>query len=136
MYEQDMMLRYAEITAKVILKILGLKEAGNWEEAKLEIQQTGLTYFGLSVNDIALLPKENLWEFLQNQHKLDVNRIDAFADLVKAQAEIFAAQGKEAESLDYYEKALLLWEGVSQADKKVFSFDRFYKMKALKEKLS
>jgi len=135
MYEQDMMLRFAEITAKVLLKILGLKEAGKFAEAQAEIQQTGKTYFGLSVAEIALISKENIWDFLQNGQKMDLQRIDAFADLLKGHADILVAEGKESESFAYYEKALLLWEGVSKADVKVFSFDRFYKIKALKEKL-
>lgn len=135
MYEQDMILRFTEITAKAILKILGLQEAGRIDEAKTVINQTGLTYFDVSVESIAHIPSEKLLFFLQNEQKMDNKRLDAFADLLKIQSDILGAEGNEKESFEYAEKALLLWEAVSKADAKVFSFDRFYKMKALKEKL-
>lgn len=107
MFSQDYLLRMLRQAATVLAEILRRKAAGQFKEAEASIAGAleGLT--GPSYDLIARLEDESLLEHLRKPDgELDLDRLLVTADLTFESGEIYASQGRQAESSAAYLRAL------------------------------
>ena len=89
-----------------LLKIVGLKQAGQFEQAQVEIDQTLEGLLGLKADLIKRLDDEALLRAVTLNEQVDMQRLEIISDLIREQGEVYAAQGKMAESRESFRRAL------------------------------
>lgn len=106
MLTEDYIMRMLNQALAVLIKVIGLKQAGRRQEALQSIDQALEILFGLRADLIKRLDDESLLESLTSQETLDADRLLVAADLFKEQADILADLGRQAESQADYLRAL------------------------------
>ena len=89
-----------------LLKIMGLRQAGQYEQAQQEIDQTLEGLLGLKADLIRQLDDEALLRAVTLNEQVDVRRLEIISDLFREQGEVYVAQGKMAESRESFRRAL------------------------------
>ena len=89
-----------------LLKIMGLRQAGQFEQAQEAIDQTLEGLLGLKADLIKRLDDEALLRAVTLNDQVDVRRLEIISDLFCEQGEVYAAQGKMTESRESYRRAL------------------------------
>ena len=107
MLSEDYILRMIGQATAVLLKIIGLKKAGDYPEAQQAIDQALETLLGLKADLIKQLDDESLLKTLTLDGKLDFARLALVADLFKEDGDISAAQGRVSESRESYLRSLI-----------------------------
>jgi hypothetical protein len=106
MLTEDHLIRMLNLAIAALLQIIGLKKAGNPEDALKLIDFTLEHLIGLRSNVIKGLEDERLYYVLNRNGHLDTPRLLIIADLFKEEGDNYALQGHIAESLDDYQRAL------------------------------
>ncbi len=81
--EKDYVLRQIAILARVLARVLGLKEAGRAEEARLEIERGAGTVLGLEYKTLERLDVVSAVTLLRQRE-----RIEAYARLLETDADL------------------------------------------------
>lgn len=89
-----------------LLKIMGLRQAGQYNQAQEVIDQTLEGLLGLKADLIKRLDDEALLRAVTLNEQVDTRRLEIISDLFREQGEVYAAQGKMPESRESFRRAL------------------------------
>jgi tetratricopeptide (TPR) repeat protein len=98
MLTEDYIMRMINLALAVLVKILGFKKAGHYEEAIQHIDQALEILFGMRADLIRRLDDESLLDALTIQDNLDTDRLLVVAELFKEEGDILDKQGHKVES--------------------------------------
>lgn len=122
MLRRDYIQRMIEEFARVVARALGMKDSGQSEGAVNELRDAYRTWFALDVETIAGLSPEELTAKLAADPDFQMEKIEALAYGIKAEAELLSPVDPAA--ADRREKALALFRYLEDTDKANFSFTR------------
>ncbi|MGA2406303.1 MAG: hypothetical protein ABSF81_06085 [Bacteroidales bacterium] len=134
MYQKDYILRMIEMLGDLIAGILGLIKKGEFEHAEEKLENL---YNKMLKEDSAFfrdIPENDLTDRLLHQHNYTNGHLEVLAELFNAEAELCLAQGNKPGSLEYSHRSLRLFEFID-AEYRVFSRERIYKMEAIRERI-
>jgi len=134
MYERDYIQRMIEMIGDLIAGIFGLIRKGRFDQAENEL---GNIYYDMLKKDAAffrIIPKDQLTDKLLKEHNYTSGHLEILAELFNAEAELSLARGNKAGSLEYSEKALLLWEFVDSEQKTLYP-ERLKKMETIRARI-
>jgi hypothetical protein len=106
MLTEDYIMRMINQAIYVLRKILGLKGAGKYQEALLEIDLMLEALLGLKSSLVKRLDDESILNSLTQQEKLDTDRLYVVAELIREEGEILAEMQREEESALSFLRAL------------------------------
>jgi hypothetical protein len=134
MYQKDYILRMIEMLGDLIAGILGLIKKGEFEHAEEKLENL---YNKMLKEDSAFfrdIPENDLTDRLLHQHNYTNGHLEVLAELFNAEAELCLAQSNKPGSLEYSHRSLRLFEFID-AEYRVFSRERIYKMEAIRERI-
>lgn len=120
--------------ADLIAGILRLIKKGEYELASRTLDKI---YLDLLKQDSAIfknIPKNNLTEDLLTDHNYTNDHLEVISELFYAQAELLFAQGKLHDSIEYYDKSLILLKFIA-GKSKTFSLEKQSKILLIQNKL-
>ena len=135
MYQKDYILRMIEMISELIKGILGLIKKGEFQKASQSIDNA---YYGYLKQDAAFfvrIPINQLTHSLIQEHNYTIGHLEILAELFFIQAELFYAQNKPSQSLEFYEKSIVLFEFVSK-ESKSFSLEKQSKLAFIKNRIN
>ena len=135
MYQKDYILRMVEMIAELIAGILGLIKKGDFRKASTSIDNA---YFDFLKQDASLfrsIHKEKVTEKLIKEHNYTNGHLEILSELFYAEAELLYAKGNHSESIEFYEKTLILYEFVAK-ELKSFSFDKQSKISLIQNRIT
>lgn len=135
MFQRDYILRMIEMISDLIAGILGLVRKGKYQEAEESLDQAYLDFLKEDAAFFQAIPKEKLTEELLGKHHYTSGHLEVLSELFFAQAELFYAQGHLHESMNYYERCLLLTEFVVK-ESKVYSVQKQNRIDELKARIA
>jgi tetratricopeptide (TPR) repeat protein len=106
MLTEDYLIRMLNIAIAALLRITGLKKAGDYEDALQLIDFTLEQLVGLRSQLIKQMEDERLYFVLTRGEQIDTRRLEIIAGLFKEEGDIYAAKNRIAESQDDYNRAL------------------------------
>lgn len=106
MLQDDHLIRMINLTISALLRIVGLKKSGEYEDAMALIDISFEQLTGLRAEVAKGLDDEALYDLLTRGEELDTRRLELVADLLLHEGDIFAAQERRAESQADYARAL------------------------------
>jgi hypothetical protein len=99
MFSEDYILRMINQAVAFLLKIAGLKKAGDYAEAQQAIDQALELLLGLRADIIKRLDDVSILKALTQQGKLDIHRLALIADLFKEDGDTSVDLTEEIEGL-------------------------------------
>lgn len=109
MYVEDYIKRMIAIAAAMIARIMGLKASGDYQQARVVIDQLLELVVGLKADLVRRLDDDSLLETLTRQARLDTDRLWLLAELFKQDGDVLTLQGHATESRTSYLRALNLY---------------------------
>jgi hypothetical protein len=106
MFSDDYLIRMIRQGTAVLARIIGLKKAGDYQEALQEVDQSLEQILGLDVELIRLLDDESLYRILTKNEQLDLDQLGLLADLFKEEGDILDLQDQKPESNNCYIRSL------------------------------
>lgn len=113
MLTEDYLIKMINLALAALLRILGLKESGSYQEALILIDLTFEQLLGLRASMVKSLDDDRLYYLLTRNDALDIRRLAIIANLFMEEGDIFAAQGRQQESQDDYTRAMRYFLEVS-----------------------
>jgi hypothetical protein len=92
--------------AAVLARIIGLKKAGDYQEAFQEINQTLEQLLGMDIEVIKIMDDESIYRILTQNEQIDFERLGFIADLFKEEGDILLLQNQKQQSDNYYLSSL------------------------------
>ncbi len=135
MYQRDFIMRMIEMIAEMIAGILGLIKKGNFQKASQLIEEAYHDYLKQDAAYFNSIPTDQLTDELISKHNYSNGHLEILSNLFYAQAELNYAQNKYSESLQFYQKALLLLEFVLN-ENQTFSFDKQSKSNLIQNRIA
>ena len=135
MYQKDYILRMIEMLGDLLAGIFGLVRKGDFTEAAGKLERI---YYDILKEDAAFfrsIPTADLTRKLIGEHNYTNGHLEILAELFNAEAELELAQGNQAESIEFSEKALLLFEFID-LQQKTLSAERLDKIAAIRERIA
>jgi hypothetical protein len=135
MYQRDYILRMIEMLRDFIAGIFGLLKKGDFEQASLSLQKA---YYDFLKQDAAFfrkINKEELTDELIGVHNYTNGHLEILSELLYVEAEILFAKARKQESLEFYEKALLLSEFIEK-ETEIFSLERQNRAAEIKNRIA
>jgi hypothetical protein len=123
MYQKDYILRMIEMIADLIAAILALIRKGDYRKASQAIENLFYDFLKQDAAFFNRIPKEDLTGTLLGEHNFTNGHLQILSELFYAQAELSAAQGNRDDSLQFYEKSLVLLDFIDKQSK-TFSAER------------
>lgn len=114
MLTEDNLMRWIRLVTATIARAAGLRVATLYFDALFLLDQTLETLVGLKADLLNNLDEEGLISILTGPDGLDTDRLQLVADLTKSQADVYAAQGMDEESVWRYQRALNFYLAVMQ----------------------
>jgi hypothetical protein len=108
MYWEDYILRIVTQAANAIARILGLKQAGQYQEALLQIDNAFEEFLGLSAELAAQLSADELLMTCRFGSALDRDKALLLARLLREEGDIYASKNRSIESHERYGKSLTI----------------------------
>jgi hypothetical protein len=105
MLSDDYILRMIQQGTIVLSRIIGLKKAGDYQEALQEIDQSLEQVLGFNKEIIRNMDDESIYKILTKDEQIDIKRLGIIADLYKEEGDIFARLG-QTENHNYYLRSL------------------------------
>jgi tetratricopeptide (TPR) repeat protein len=134
MYKRDFILRMIEMLGEVIARILGLISKGDYQLASQNIENAYSDFLKQDAAFFRAISKEKLTDELIKKHNYTYDHLEILSELFFAEAELLYAKGNQDESLEYYEKALLLNKFVLK-ESRSFSFAKQSKIFFLQNRI-
>lgn len=106
MLQDDHLIRMINLTISALLRIAGLKKSGEYEDALDLIDISFEQLLGLRAAVAKGLEDDALYRLLTRGEALDTRRLGLVAELLAHEGDIYAAQGRGAESQADYARAL------------------------------
>jgi len=134
MYNKDYILRMIEMLSDLIAGILGLIKKGDYHQASQSLDNAYYDFLKKDASFFQTIQKEDLTVRLLKEHNYNNGHLEILSELFYAQAELFNAQGNKLESLNFYEKSLILLDFVNK-ESKSFSFEKQSKLSLLQNRI-
>jgi len=134
MFKRDYILQIIEQIGKVLAKVAELLNDKKPDEARQTIHKTYQRYLKINVAELDAVLENDPVNTLINQHDFDNLRLNALADLLKAEGDIYLQEDEEEMAKSRYAKALIIFEYLNQTEQ-VYSFDREAKIADMQEKM-
>jgi hypothetical protein len=106
MLTEDYLIRMINLALAALASIIGLKTAGRYYEAFIEIDQTLEQLLGLRADLIRRLDDNSILTALTIQGSLDVDRLWVVAELYQEEGDIYNAQNNPAQGYWSYLRSL------------------------------
>lgn len=106
MLTEDYLMRMINQAIAALVRIVGLKNAGQYEQALQAIDQAVEELTGVRRELLPLIEDGQLLEALTIQGSVDVDRLALLADLFEQQGEVYNAAGKPAEGIQSFSRSL------------------------------
>jgi hypothetical protein len=106
MFSEDYVLRIIRQATSVFARIIGLKNAGQYQKALQVIDKTLEQLLGMDAEVINLLDDESLFVLLTKNDVLDLEELEFIADLFKEKGDIQKQENLTNESFNCYLRAL------------------------------
>jgi len=106
MLSDDYLIRMIRQATAVLARVIGLKSAGQYQEALQDIDQALEQLLGMDAGLIRLLDDESLYKILMKNDVLDLEKLGFLADLFKQEGEIQKLQNQTNESINCYIRSL------------------------------
>lgn len=135
MFTEDYVLRMINLAVAAMLKILRLKDAGDYPGALQSIDQALEQLLGLKADLVRQLDDDSLLRFLTREDSLDIDRLSLVADLFKEEGDILALQGRIPASRESYLRSLNLHLEVGFGESTLTPADLAAKVDALVARL-
>jgi hypothetical protein len=135
MYKKDYILRMIEMMGELIAGILGLIKKGDFQQASQSLENAYIEFLKEDTSLFRNLPKEKMTDKLINEHNYTNSHLEILAGLFYAEAELSFAKGNQNASLEFYEKALILYEFVAK-ESKTFFVDKQSKITYIQERIT
>jgi len=135
MYQRDFVMRMIEMIGDLIAGILGLIKKGDYQQASQLLENAYFDYLKEDAAFFRTIPANELTNELLVAHNYTHGHLEILSGLFYAQAELDEAQGNHKESLEYYEKSLILLDFVSN-ESKTFSVEKQLKISELQDKIA
>lgn len=135
MYQKDFILRMIEMLGDLIAGILGLIRKGDFQQASQSIDNA---YYNFLKEDAAYfrhIPREKLTEELIREHNYSNGHLEMLSELFFVEAELLYAKGNQDESIEFYEKVLILCEFVER-ESKLFSAAKQSRLSMIKSRIN
>lgn len=113
MLTDDYLIRMINQAIAAFLQVIGLKQAGQYQQAQQGIDEALEQLLGLDPHLVRQLDDQSLLNLFLSQHEFDAGRAALAADFFKEEGEIQALQEKPAESTAAYLRALNLYTEVA-----------------------
>ncbi len=134
MYQKDYILRMVEMLGDLLAAIFGLIRKGDFQKAGENLERV---YYDMLKEDAAFFRSihiDDLTHKLLEEHNYTNGHLEILAELFNAEAELAMAKGDKKETLEYAEKALLLFEFIDTSQK-TLSLERLDKMSFIRERI-
>jgi hypothetical protein len=135
MYQKDFILRMIEMLGDLIAGILGLIRKGDFQKASQSLENAYYDFLKQDASLFRCIPKEKLTEELIHKHNYTNGHLEILSELFYTEAELKYAKGDRSISLEFYEKALLLFEFVDK-ESKLFSTDKQSKILNIQNRIA
>jgi len=135
MYRKDYILRMIEMLADLMAGILGLIKKGDFKKASQFLENAYYDFLKQDAAFLSSIPSNELKNKLLKEHNFTNGQLEILSELFYAQAELFYAQKNQIESLNFYEKSLLLFNFVIKESKK-FSFEKQSKISLIQNQIA
>lgn len=106
MLTEDYIMRMINQMIAVLTKLIGLKNAGQYQEAQQMIDQSLEQLLGLKPNLLRNMEDESILNLLTSQGELGSERLYLLAELYRHEGDILKAQSRDAEAVLDYQRAL------------------------------
>jgi tetratricopeptide (TPR) repeat protein len=134
-YQKDFILRMIEMLGELIAGILGLIKKGDFRQASQSLENAYYDFLKQDASLFRSIAKEKLTDELIKKHNYTHGHLEILSGLFYAEAELLYAQGNNSESIEFYEKALILYEFVDK-ESKSFSFDNQSKISIIQNRIA
>ncbi|MGD0340890.1 MAG: hypothetical protein ABSA76_04175 [Bacteroidales bacterium] len=134
MYQRDFILRMIEMVRELIMGILGLIKKGELDKADEGIEKIYAGFLREDSSFFIAIPKEELTQKLLRGHNYNNGHLEILAMLFYAEAELELDRGKKKESLEFSQKALILFEFIDN-EQKTYSFENEEKISLLRKRI-
>lgn len=136
MLTEDYLMRMISQALAVLMVALGLKKAGQLNQALQSFDQALETLLGLNANLVKQLDDSLLLEMLTFQGRLDVERLLVLADIYREQAEVYGMQGQPEDQRSAARRSLRLYLEASLAGEVTPSLELIGKIEPLRLELT
>ncbi len=106
MLTEDYLIRQINLGLATLARIIGLKTAGHYQEALIEIDQLLEELIGLRSYMIKNLTDEGVLAILSHPNGLDTDRLMLIANLIKHEGDIYASKNYIEDTNSNYMRAL------------------------------
>jgi tetratricopeptide (TPR) repeat protein len=135
MFEEDFILRMIRMATAAMVQILGLKQAGQYQEAQELVDRMLEEVLGLNAEFVKRLDEDSLLQMLSQSGQLDLDRSVVVADLFKVEGDLLVEQKQAEQAYLSYLRALNLYLEVILDRQPSDSFPPDKKIEALIELL-
>ncbi len=136
MLTEDYIMRMISQALAVLMIALGLKKAGQYNEAIQSFDQAIEVLLGLNAYLAKQLEDTALLELLTFQGRLDIDRVLVLARIYDEQSQIYTLQGQDDNSQFALQRSLRLYLEAALASKETLDLDVVQKIEALRTKIS
>ena len=106
MSSEDYIIRMIRQATAVLARVIGLKNAGQYQEALQNIDQALEGLLSRNADLVLLLDDNSLYSLLMKDDKLDVEKLELIADFFREEGDILHLQGHKNASLLSYIRSL------------------------------
>jgi tetratricopeptide (TPR) repeat protein len=136
MYTEDFILRQINIAVAILRHLLRLKQAGQNQQARQEIDQALEILLGLRAGLLKQLEDSQVLNMLTSQDRLDIERLYIIAELYKEEGEIIELQGQVESSRPSFQRALRFYVEAVLADPTQVGAAQIARISALQGRLA
>jgi tetratricopeptide (TPR) repeat protein len=136
MLTEDYIMRMISQALAVLMIALGLKKAGQYNEALQTFDQALESLLGLNANLVKQLDDSLLLDMLTFQGKLDVDRLLVLADIYREEAEVYILLKQPESNLFAAQRSLRLYLEATLASEVIPNLELIRKIEPLRLKLT
>ncbi len=131
MEQKDYLLRYIEQLGKVLAALFDFKRREEYSEGLDLINETYVEMLKVDSCDLNSIPEKELISRLTEKHLLNTSQLEAAAELLKEEGEIYKLKNEYPRAKHRLKRALLLYNYLESNDK-TFSQERIEKVGKIK----
>ncbi len=136
MLRDDYIMRMVRRAIAILAQVLGLTKAGQFAEAALMIDLAVEELIGLNALLVKTIDDKSVIRLLTVRDQLDTGRLYVLADLIKAEGDVLAAEGRTGESQNRYARALNFYLEVTTVEEPPADPELMAKVDELAERLT
>ena len=135
MFQQDYILRLIQEVIQAIARIVGLRQEGDYEEARSHIETALLTVWKIHRVKLIELSEEELKELCMVDGVFHTQFAIALADLLKEDGAIYEEEGKFFHAIDSFKQSRVINEFVLSMSSEI-PFDIYERIADLEEAIT